>query len=160
MDFLLIRGEVCRELLIKDKFAIDNTMITAKTSALFAAMAVLGTVAPAAFAQEFDFSDTAVIADQENNARVDVSQEINQDAISVASTGDYSYGDATSVVDQDADIGNCVQVSQSNAAGRDDVESEAENEISAEAEAAADAAAAIFSEADADADADAEVDCS
>src|SRR5215216_632550 len=131
-------------------------MITAKTSALFAAMAVLGTVAPAAFAQEFDFSETFVLADQENNARVDVSQEINQDAISVASTGDYSYGDATSVVDQDADIGNCVQVSQSNAAGRDDVESEAENEISAEA-----AADAFFgSEADADADADAEVDCS
>src|SRR5215203_2442220 len=137
-------------------------MITAKTSALFAAMAVLGTVAPAAFAQDFsvDASDTAVIADQDNDARVDVSQEINQDAVSIASTGDYSYGDATSVISQDADIGNCVQVSQSNAAGRDDVESEAENEISAEAEAAADAAAAIFSEADADADADAEVDCS
>ena len=160
MDFLLIRGEVCRELLIKDKFAIDNTMITAKTSALFAAMAVLGTVAPAAFAQEFDFSETFVLADQENNARVDVSQEINQDAISVASTGDYSYGDATSVISQDADIGNCVQVSQSNAAGRDDVESEAENEISAEAEAEAAADAFFGSEADADADADAEVDCS
>ena len=140
--------------------ALHGTMITAKTSALFAAMAVLGTVAPAAFAQEFDFSETFVLADQENNARVDVSQEINQDAISVASTGDYSYGDATSVVDQDADIGNCVQVSQSNAAGRDDVESEAENEISAEAEAEAAADAFFGSEADADADADAEVDCS
>ena len=142
--------------------ALHGTMITAKTSALFAAMAVLGTVAPAAFAQDFsvDASDTFVLADQDNDARVDVSQEINQDAVSIASTGDYSYGDATSVISQDADIGNCVQVSQSNAAGRDNVESEAENELSAEAEAAADAAAAIFSEADADADADAQVDCS
>ena len=137
-------------------------MITAKTSALFAAMAVLGTVAPAAFAQDFsvDASDTFVLADQDNDARVDVSQEINQDAVSIASTGDYSYGDATSVVDQDADIGNCVQVSQSNAAGRDDVESEAENEISAEAEAEAAADAFFGGDADADADADAEVDCS
>jgi len=47
-------------------------MITAKTSALFAAMAVLGTVAPAAYAQDFDFSHTAVIPHQDNDARVDV----------------------------------------------------------------------------------------
>ncbi|HKI08487.1 MAG TPA: hypothetical protein VKA09_08840 [Nitrososphaeraceae archaeon] len=134
-------------------------MITAKTSALFAAMAVLGTVAPAAFAQ--DYSDTFVFADQENEAEIgDISQDIDQSAVSIASTGDYSYGDATSVVDQDADQGFCIQISQSNAAGRDDVESEAENELSAEADAAADAAAAYFSEADADADADAQVDCS
>ena len=137
-------------------------MITAKTSALFAAMAVLGTVAPAAFANDYsDYSDTFVYADQDNDATIgDISQDIDQNAFSVASTGDYSTGDATSVISQDADQGNCIQVSQSNAAGRDDVESEAENEISAEAEAAADAAAAIFSDADADADADAEVDCS
>ena len=135
-------------------------MITAKTSALFAAMAVLGTVAPAAFAQDFDFSDTAVIADQDNDATVDVSQEINQDAVSIASTGDYSDGDATSVISQDADQGNCIQISQSNAAGRDDVESEAENEISAEAAAEAAADAFFGGDADADADADAEVDCS
>src|SRR5215204_7266051 len=136
MDFLLIRGEVCRELLIRDKFALHDTMITAKTSALFAAMAVLGTVAPAAFAQ--DFSDTFVYANQDNDARIgDISQDIDQHAVSIASTGDYSYGDATSIVDQDADQGFCIQISQSNAAGRDDVESEAENELSAEAEAAA-----------------------
>src|SRR5215211_2475803 len=132
-------------------------MITAKTSALFAAMALLGTVAPAAFAQ--DFSDTFVFADQENEAEIgDISQDIDQNAVSVASTGDYSYGDATSIVDQDADQGFCIQIAQSNAAGRDDVESEAENELSAEAEAAALADAFFFS--DADADADAEVDCS
>src|SRR5215204_1579889 len=161
MDFLLIRGEVCRELLIRDKFALHDTMITAKTSALFAAMAVLGTVAPAAFANDFDFSYTEVNADQENEAEIgDISQDIDQSAVSIASTGDYSYGDATSVISQDADQGFCIQISQSNAAGRDNVESEAENELSAEAEAAADAAAAIFSEADADADADAQVDCS
>jgi hypothetical protein len=136
-------------------------MITAKTSALFAAIAVLGTVAPAAFAQDFDFSVTDVDADQENESEIgDISQYINQEAFSVASTGDYSSGDATSVISQDADQGFCIQVSQSNAAGRDDVESEAENELSADAEAAADAAAAIFSDADADADAEATVDCS
>ena len=138
-------------------------MITAKTSALFAAMAVLGTVAPAAFAQDFsvDASDTFVLADQENEAEIgDISQDIDQRAVSIASTGDYSYGDATSIVDQDADQGFCIQIAQSNAAGRDDVESEAENELSAEAEAAALAAADFFSDADADADADAEVDCS
>ena len=136
-------------------------MITAKTSALFAAMAVLGTVAPAAFAQDFDFSDTTVTADQENEFEIDdINQDIDQDAVSIASTGDYSTGDATSVISQDADQGFCIQVSQSNAAGRDDVESEAENELSAAAAALADADADIFSDADADADADAEVDCS
>ena len=156
---MLIRGEVCRELLIKDKFAIDNTMITAKTSALFAAMALLGTVAPAAFAN--DYSDTFVYANQDNDAEIgDISQDIDQNAFSVASTGDYSTGDATSVISQDADQGFCIQISQSNAAGRDDVESEAENELSAEADAAALAAADFFSDADADADAEATVDCS
>ena len=139
-------------------------MITAKTSALFAAMAVLGTVAPAAFAQDFsvDASDTFVLADQENEAEIgDISQDIDQNAFSVASTGDYSTGDATSVISQDADQGFCIQIAQSNAAGRDDVESEAENELSAAAAAAADAAAAAyFSDADADADAEATVDCS
>jgi hypothetical protein len=138
-------------------------MITAKTSALFAAMAVLGTVAPAAFAQDFsvDASYTDVDADQENEAEIgDISQDIDQHAVSIASTGDYSYGDATSVVDQDADQGFCIQIAQSNAAGRDDVESEAENELSAAAAAVADADAFFGSDADADADADAEVDCS
>jgi hypothetical protein len=145
-------------------------MITAKTSALFAAIAVLGTVAPAAFANEYsDYSDTFVLADQDNDATIgDISQDIDQSALSVASTGDYSDGDATSVVSQDADQGFCIQISQSNAAGRDDVSSEAENELSADADADADASAtadAFFAsfagaDADADADADAEVDCS
>ena len=138
-------------------------MITAKTSALFAAIAVLGTVAPAAFAEDFsvDASDTFVLADQDNDATIgDISQDIDQSALSVASTGDYSDGDATSVVSQDADQGFCIQISQSNAAGRDDVESEAENEISAEAAAEAAADAFFGGDADADADADAEVDCS
>jgi hypothetical protein len=136
-------------------------MITAKTSALFAAMAVLGTVAPAAFAQDFDFSVTEVDADQENEAEIgDISQDIDQSAFSVASTGDYSYGDATSVISQDADQGFCIQIAQSNAAGRDDVESEAENELSAAAAAVADADAFFGSDADADADAEATVDCS
>jgi hypothetical protein len=150
------------EFVIKDKLLLVPTMITAKTTALFAAIAVLGTVAPAAFANDFrDYSYTDVDADQENEAEIgDISQDIDQNAYSEASTGDYSTGDATSVISQDADQGFCIQISQSNAAGRDDVESEAENELSAEAEAAADAAAAYFSEADADADAEATVDCS
>ena len=134
-------------------------MITAKTSALFAAMALLGTVAPAAFAN--DYSYTEVIADQENDAEIgDISQDIDQNAFSVASTGDYSTGDATSVISQDADQGFCIQIAQSNAAGRDDVESEAENELSAAAAAVADADAFFGSDADADADAEATVDCS
>ena len=150
------------EFVIKDKLLLVAPMIATKTSVLMAAMAMLGTVAPAAFAWDGDdYSYTEVIADQDNDATIgDISQDIDQEAYSVASTGDYSTGDATSVISQDADQGNCIQVSQSNAAGRDDVESEAENEISADADAAADAAAAYFSEADADADADAEVDCS
>ena len=122
-----------------------------------AAMAMLGTVAPAAFANDFDFSVTDVDADQENDAEIgDISHYTNQEAYSEASTGDYSTGDATSVISQDADQGICIQISQSNAAGRDDVESEAQNELSAAAAAEAAAEAAYFSEADADA----QVDCS
>ena len=149
------------EFVIKDKLLLVPPMIATKTSFLMAAMAMLGTVAPAAFANDFDFSVTDVDADQDNDATIgDISQYINQEAYSEASTGDYSTGDATSVISQDADQGFCIQVSQSNAAGRDDVESEAENELSAEADAAALAAADFFSEADADADAEATVDCS
>ena len=124
-------------------------MITAKTSALFAAIAVLGTVAPAAFAQDYSFN-YAEIDDvtQSNENNFDVSQ--SQFAIATAETGDYSYGDATAAVSQDQ--GFCIQVNNANQVAGRDADSEQENEISAKAEAEA----FFFS----DADADAEVDCS
>ena len=62
-------------------------MISVKTSALMAAMAVLGTVAPAAFAQDFtdatgdvtvDDSFNYVDADQSNSVTKEVNQSISQ----------------------------------------------------------------------------------
>ncbi len=108
-------------------------MITAKTSALIAAMSVLGTVAPAAFAQD-DFSDNfAIIADveQENENEFDISQSQTADA--TATTGDYSTGDATAAISQDQ--GFCIQVNNANQVSGRDSDSEQDNEISAEAEA-------------------------
>jgi hypothetical protein len=63
-------------------------MLTAKTTALIAAMSVLGTVAPAAFAQD-DFSiNVAIIegVEQSNTNTFDIAQE--QVGIAEASTGD------------------------------------------------------------------------
>jgi hypothetical protein len=128
-------------------------MITTKTTALMAAMAVLGTVAPAAFAQ--DFSENFAIIDdvtQSNENNFDIDQD--QFAIAEAETGDYSSGDATAAISQDQ--GFCIQVNNANQVAGRDADSDQDNEISAEAEA--EAAAFFFSEADADADAS--VDCS
>jgi hypothetical protein len=124
-------------------------MLSAKTTILMAAMAVMGTVAPAAFAQDESFN-YAEITDvtQSNTNTFDIDQD--QFAIADAETGDYSSGDATAVVSQDQ--GFCIQVNNANQVAGRDADSEQENEISAEAEAFA----AIVS----DADADAEVDCS
>jgi len=124
-------------------------MLSAKTTILMAAMAVMGTVAPAAFAQDYSYNE-AYIEDvtQSNENNFDVSQ--SQFAIATAETGDYSYGDATAAVSQDQ--GFCIQVNNANQVAGRDADSEQENEISAEAEAEA----FFFS----DADADAEVDCS
>ena len=124
-------------------------MITTKRTALIAAMSLLGTIAPAAFAQ--DYSENFAIIDdvtQSNENNFDVSQ--SQFAIATAETGDWSEGDATAAVSQDQ--GFCIQVNNANQVAGRDADSEQENEISAEAEAFA----AIVS----DADADAEVDCS
>jgi hypothetical protein len=128
-------------------------MLTAKTTALMAAMAVMGTVAPAAFAQDESFN-YAEITDvtQSNTNTFDIDQD--QFAIAEAETGDYSSGDATAAISQDQ--GFCIQVNNANQVAGRDADSEQENEISAEAEA--EAAAEYFS--DADADADASVDCS
>ena len=124
-------------------------MITTKRTALIAAMSLLGTIAPAAFAN--DYSDNfAVIRDvtQSNTNTFDIDQD--QVAIADAETGDYSSGDATAAISQDQ--GFCVQVNNANQVAGRDADSEQDNEISAEAEAEA----AFFS----DADADASVDCS
>ena len=124
-------------------------MITTKRTALIAAMSLLGTIAPAAFAQ--DYSENFAIIDdvtQSNENNFDVSQ--SQFAIAEAETGDYSSGDATAAISQDQ--GFCIQVNNANQVAGRDADSEQENEISAEAEAEA----FFFS----DADADAEVDCS
>ena len=128
-------------------------MISTKTTALMAAMAVLGTVAPAAFAQDESFN-YAEITDvtQSNTNNFDIDQD--QFAIASAETGDYSSGDATAAISQDQ--GFCVQVNNANQVAGRDADSEQENEISADAEAAAEA----FFFSDADADADASVDCS
>jgi hypothetical protein len=124
-------------------------MINAKTTALMAAMAVMGTVAPAAFAQDYSFN-YAEISDvyQSNSKTFDIDQ--SQSASATATTGDYSYGDATAVISQDQ--GFCIQDNQANQVSGRDSDSEQENEIEADADADAD----FFS----DADADATVDCS
>ena len=118
-----------------------------------AAMAVLGTVAPAAFAQDYSYNEAYIFGvEQSNENNFDIDQD--QVAIADAETGDYSSGDATAAISQDQ--GFCVQVNNANQVAGRDADSEQENEISAEAEA--EAFAAVVSEADADADAS--VDCS
>jgi hypothetical protein len=128
-------------------------MLTAKTTALMAAMAVMGTVAPAAFAQDESFN-YAEITDvtQSNTNTFDIDQD--QFAIADAETGDYSSGDATAAISQDQ--GFCIQVNNANQVAGRDADSDQDNEISAEAEAEAEA----FYFSDADADASASVDCS
>src|SRR5215208_3525905 len=111
-------------------------MIATKTSVLMAAMAMLGTVAPAAFAWDGDdYSyNEAYIKDvtQSNEKTFDIYQD--QDAYATATTGDWSEGDATAAISQDQ--GFCIQ----------------DNEISADADAEAEYYSA--------AEADASVDCS
>jgi hypothetical protein len=125
-------------------------MLTAKTTALIAAMAVMGTVAPAAFAQEDNSYNEAYISDvyQSNYADFTISQ--SQDATAEATTGDYSYGDATAAISQDQ--GFCIQDNQANQVSGRDSDSEQENEDYAEANASADFGS--------DADATAIKDCS
>ncbi len=124
-------------------------MITTKTTALMAAMALLGTVAPAAFANS-DPGDFTVIRDVTQSNTNDFTVDQSQFAIAVAETGDYSDGDATAAISQDQ--GFCIQVNNANQVSGDDSDSDQENEIEAEASAAA----AVFSTADASAS----VDCS
>jgi hypothetical protein len=128
-------------------------MITTKTTALMAAMAVLGTVAPAAFAQDYSYNE-AYISDVDQSNTNDFTIDQDQVAIAEAETGDWSEGDATAAISQDQ--GFCIQVNNANQVAGRDADSDQDNEISAEAEA--EAFAAIVSEADADADAS--VDCS
>jgi hypothetical protein len=110
-------------------------MINVKTSALIAAMSVLGTVAPAAFAQD-DFSDNfAIIKDVEQSNENEFDIEQTQEATATATTGDYSTGDATAAISQDQ--GFCIQVNNANQVSGRDSDSEQDNEISAEAEAEA-----------------------
>jgi hypothetical protein len=124
-------------------------MITAKTTALIAAMSVLGTVAPAAFAQDFIFENDEVEADiTQSNTVGDISQNIEQNAFSLAFTGDYSRGDASSSVEQEASQGFCLQQGNSAAVAGRDATAITANEIQAEAEA------------EDDSEAEAEVDCS
>jgi hypothetical protein len=111
-------------------------MINVKTSALMAAMAVLGTVAPAAFAQDFmdptgdvtvDDSFNYVEAYQSNSVEKTVNQNIEQNAYGSAS----DYG--TVEIDQDADQGFCEQINQQNAASGGDSFQSAANAIAASA---------------------------
>ena len=129
-------------------------MLKAKTTALIAAMSLLGTVAPAAFAQDDNSFNAASIKDvtQYNTNNFDISQTLEQNGIAEAETGYYSYGDPTAVVDQEASQRFCIQVNNNNQVSGDDSNSEQENEISAEAEAKAKKRSA--------AEAEATVDCS
>ena len=124
-------------------------MISIKTSALIAAMSVLGTVAPAAFAQDESFN-FAFIEDVEQSNENDFEIDQDQDATATATTGDYSTGDATAAISQDQ--GFCIQVNNANQVSGRDSDSEQDNEISAEA-----AAEAFFGS---EAAASASVDCS
>ncbi len=140
------------EFVIKDKLLLVSPMIATKTSVLMAAMAMLGTVAPAAFAWDGDDNsyNEAYIKDvtQSNEKTFDIYQD--QDATATATTGDYSDGDATAAISQDQ--GFCIQDNQANQVSGRDSDSEQDNEISADA----DADAQDFSEASAEAS----VDCS
>ena len=115
-----------------------------------AAMAVMGTVAPAAFAQDDNSYNEAYISGvyQSNYDEFTISQ--SQDATATATTGDYSYGDATAVISQDQ--GFCIQDNQANQVSGRDSDSEQDNEISADADAEAEYYSA--------AEASASVDCS
>ncbi len=125
-------------------------MISAKTTALIATMAVLGTVAPAAFAQDDDSFNFAVIkdVDQSNENNFDISQ--SQFAVANAETGDYSSGDATAAISQDQ--GFCIQVNNANQVSGRDSDADQDNQIEADADAAA-----FYGST---ADASATVDCS
>jgi hypothetical protein len=140
------------EFLIKDKLLLLAPMIATKTSVLMAAMAMLGTVAPAAFAWDGDDNsyNEAYIKDvtQSNEKTFDIYQD--QYATATATTGDWSDGDATAAISQDQ--GFCIQDNQANQVSGRDSDSEQENEDYAEANASADFGS--------DADATAIKDCS
>jgi hypothetical protein len=140
------------EFLIKDKLLLLAPMIATKTSVLMAAMAMLGTVAPAAFAWDGDDNsyNEAYIKDvtQSNEKTFDIYQD--QYATATATTGDWSDGDATAAISQDQ--GFCIQDNQANQVSGRDSDSEQDNEISADADAEAEYYSA--------AEADASVDCS
>jgi hypothetical protein len=140
------------EFVIKDKLLLVAPMIATKTSVLMAAMAMLGTVAPAAFAWDGDDNsyNEAYIKDvtQSNEKTFDIYQD--QDAYATATTGDYSDGDATAAISQDQ--GFCIQDNQANQVSGRDSDSEQDNEISADADAEAEYYSA--------AEASASVDCS
>jgi hypothetical protein len=127
-------------------------MIATKTSVLMAAMAMLGTLAPAAFAWDGDDNsyNEAYIKDvtQSNEKTFDIYQD--QYATATATTGDWSDGDATAAISQDQ--GFCIQDNQANQVSGRDSDSEQENEDYAEANASADFGS--------DADATAIKDCS
>jgi len=78
-----------------------DTMITTRTAALVAAMSLLGTVAPAAFAQVGNIATDDDIFAQSNEA------EIRQSAVSVANNDNDGNQAGVNVVSanfQDADI--------------------------------------------------------
>lgn len=131
-------------------------MITAKTTALVAAMALLGTVAPAAFAQTFiipvqdNDENDEVNADQSNSFTANIAQSQNQEAYGT------NYGDYGEVeIEQNADQGFCLQANQQNAAAGRDAINAASNSISADADNDADDDSDFN-----DQEAEASVDCS
>jgi hypothetical protein len=111
-------------------------MISVKTSALMAAMAVLGTVAPAAFAQDFtDATGDVTVDDSFNYVEAyqsnSVTKTVNQNIAQYASG--YAGDDGTVEIDQDASQGFCEQINQQNAASGGDSDQSAVNAIAASA---------------------------
>ena len=97
-------------------------MLTAKTTALIAAMAVMGTVAPAAFAQ--DFTDATDSFNAENEVGdISVYQSQSNYASQYSESGDYST--TIQNIDQDNEQGFCINLAQAAATTGSDAESSA-----------------------------------
>jgi hypothetical protein len=122
---LLYNHKVSGEPLIKDNFPLNDTMIaTTKTTALIAAISLLGAAAPAAFAQTY-FNN---YGDVKSSLDVKIDKKVDQNIYQSAYTGDYSKGD----IDQEASQGFCEQIGVSQATAGNVANSAVDQEISSE----------------------------
>jgi hypothetical protein len=110
---------------------MTNVMIPIRTTALIAALSLVGAVTPAAFAQN------TVTATQSNSFTGTISQSATQDS----SDSDFS------TVDQTSSQGFCLQVNQQNAAAGDDATNSAANLLDSAADVVDSAADVVDSAA-------------